>query len=139
MCLPVLTRGCVARLVQSANTIWKKNTSSWKRALYFCPVAHPINKDREIASVFSGSQHSLSQCQEKQQAGQENRMDSDLSRFSVIVEEQFSIKESKIAEGRGLFVCVHSEVTSVQGDRDSLLWPLAAVDVPYSIFSVPSI
>lgn len=77
--------------------------------MYFCPIAHPINRERDMVLVLSGSQHSLSQCQEKQKAGEENRMDSDLNRFNVIVEDQFSIKESKRAAGGSLFVCVHSE------------------------------
>lgn len=51
----------------------------------------------------------LSQFEEKENSRRENKMDSDLSRFSVIVEDQFSIEGSKGAGGGSPFVCVHSE------------------------------
>lgn len=57
-------------------------------------------------------------------------MDSCLSRFNVIVEDQFSIEEKQRSRRRKSICLCAQRVTSVQGDRDSLLWPLAAVDVP---------
>lgn len=48
----------------------------------------------------------LSQFEEKENSRRENKMDIVVS---VIVEDQFSIEESKGAGGGSPFVCVHSE------------------------------